>query len=102
MSGKVPPSSKARIKRAATLYEEFTGHDAVECGTVDMPEHDVVAVIGELDGVLYTTIRDGVKESYIHEFKKSSRPLLCVSEDGKQLYIVGGQYIFKDTGINDT
>lgn len=101
MSGKVPPSTKGRLNRAKRLFEEFTGHEANIYEPVDIPEHDTAVLIGELDGLLYTTIRDGVKESYIHEFKTKSRPLLCVSYDGKQLYIVGGRYIFKETGIND-
>jgi len=102
MSGKVPLSSKARLKKAKELFADFTGHEADIVGTVDMPEHDTLMVIGSLDAVCYTTVRDGNKEKYIHEFETpASRPLLCVSHDGKQLYIVGGRYEFLDSGIND-
>ncbi len=58
-------------------------------------------VIGELDGVLYSTVRDGKKEKYIHEFKRKSRPLLIASSDGDSLHIVGGQYEFTNAGIED-
>jgi hypothetical protein len=58
-------------------------------------------VIGELDGVLYTTVRDGKKEKYIHKFKARSRPLLISSSDGESLHIIGGKYAFTESGIND-
>ena len=112
MSGKVPPSSRAGKKsraalmseraRAEDLFERFTGHDAEPLGTVrlpPMPKH--LAVIGELDGVLYTTTRDGQRERYVHEFRKRDKPLLCVSPDGEQLFIVAGRYVFTERGIVD-
>jgi hypothetical protein len=101
MSGKVPLSSKARLKRASKLFEEFTGHDADSIETIEFPDYDTVIAVGELSGVMYDAVRDGELEHYIHEFDKTCRPLLCVSHDGKQLYIVGGRYTFKETGIND-
>lgn len=58
-------------------------------------------VIGELDGVLYTTVRDNQREKYIHRFKKRARPLLVSSFDGHQLRIVGGQFEFTEAGIED-
>lgn len=58
-------------------------------------------VIGELDGVLYNTVRDGVPEKYVHRFRKSSRPLLAASADGTQLEIVGGRFQMTEAGIED-
>lgn len=111
MSGKVPPSSRAQsfttarssYARAARLYERFTGHDVEELGKVNMPPMPkVVAVIGECDGVLYTTTRDGALEKYIHEFADKDKPLLCVSPNGRQLLLVGGAYLFTERGIVDS
>lgn len=112
MSGRVPPSSRAGQKRRAALlsereraedlFERFTGHDAEPIARVrlpPLPEH--MAVIGELDGVLYTTTRDGREEKYVHEFRKRDKPLLCVSPDGEQLFIVAGRYVFTERGIVD-
>ena len=65
------------------------------------PLPKVAAVIGECDGVLYTTVRDGVTERYIHEFRKADKPLLCVSPDGRQILLVGGRYRFTEAGIVD-
>ena len=110
MSGGVPPSSRARgrasgrndIERAADLFERFTGHDAQNETRVTVPPLPrVAAVIGECDGVLYTTVRDGKTEKYIHKFRKSDRPLLCVAPDGRQILLVGGRYRFTEAGIVD-
>lgn len=110
MSGKVPPSSRAEINRsarsqsqkAALLFERFTGHETTKPQTINVdPLPKAVAVIGECDGVLYTTVRDGVKEKYIHEFKHKDKPLLCISPDGRQILLIGGAYVFTERGIVD-
>jgi hypothetical protein len=105
----VPASSalerrRAELLAAARLREDFTGHrprakDVVRIAKPVYP--DAVVVIGECDGVQYTTVRDGEVESYIHRFGKNSRPLLCSSPDGKQLFLLGGAYSFTDRGIVD-
>jgi len=106
----VPPSSRAgmtkstrtQIEQARDLYERFSGHNAVELGSVKIPPLPAVGVaIGEVDGILYSTIRDGVLEKYIHKFRKSDRPLFVVSPDGKVLYLLGGNYNFTERGIVD-
>lgn len=111
MSGQVPPSSRAgkrqrpirsEVDRAADLVERFKGHDAEELGTFYIPDlPSTVAVIGECDGVLYTTVRDGQVEKYIHKFAAKDKPLLCVSPDGQQMIFVGGRYVFTERGIVD-
>lgn len=112
MSGQVPPSSRAGRKsrrallsdyqRAADLFERFSGHDAEELARVKLPTlPKVLAVIGELDGVLYTTVRDGRVERYVHEFADRDKPLLCVTPDGRHLHIVEGRYVFTERGIVD-
>ena len=58
--------------------------------------------IGECDGVLYTTVRDGKIEHYIHEFADSDKPMLAVSPNGRQLILIGGRYKFTERGIVDT
>lgn len=110
MSGRVPPSSRAGINRsvrnqsqkAALLYERFTGHETTKPQIINVdPLPKAVAVIGECDGVLYTTVRDGVKEKYIHEFKHKDKPLLCIRPDGRQILLIGGAYVFTERGIVD-
>lgn len=110
MSGGVPPSSRAGISRrimseadrAADLIERFKGHDAEILGRIELPPiPPALAVIGECDGLLYTTVRDGQTEKYIHEFRARDKPLFAVSPDGLQIYIVGGRYLFTERGIVD-
>lgn len=120
MSGKVPPSSRSRARggfarsrigstgfegdrAAARRIERFTGHDPEIVGTVSFPDLDGVAlaVVGECDGVLYTTVRDGRRERYIHEFAPADKPTLCVTADGRQIVLVGGRYQFTERGIVD-
>lgn len=114
MSGGVPPSSRARqrrstiaskaaqVRRAANLYERFSGHEAEEAGRVKVPRLPPVGVaIGVVDFIGYTTVRDDVTEKYIHKFKPADKPLFVVSPDGKQIYLVGGGYDFTERGIVD-
>ncbi len=112
MSGRVPPSSRARgrkpvsksadIRRAASLYERFSGHEAEAVGRIKIkPLPKVAVLVGDLDFVGYTTIRDGVKEKYIHRFAAKDRPSLCVTPDGKTILVIGGNYTFTERGIVD-
>ncbi len=92
---------RAKLQKAARLYEDFTG-DApqyIERVYVDVPQ--VVLLVGELDAVLYSCHRDGKLEHYRHTFKKSSRPLLVTNETGSALFVVGGRYSFTEKGIED-
>jgi len=100
-SNPIQGSRKRRIVKAKKLYAEFTGHNAVEYENVKLPDDDVGLKVGRCVGIMYETIRDGKKESYLHEFKKASQPDFCVSADGQQIYLIGGNYLFKDSGIND-
>lgn len=99
MSGKVPPS---QVSRAGALYREFSGHEPDETEVIEIPDMPrAVLVIGELEAVIYSTVRDDTAERYIHKFRKQSRAMLCASPDGRQLFIVGGNFEFTDRGIVD-
>jgi len=84
------------------LFKEFTGMEPDFVDKVKVPPVDVGLKIGKCDGILYTTVRDGVTEKYIHEFKKTSRPVLVSSFDGKQLLLLGGKFDFTERGIVDS
>lgn len=111
MSGRVPPSSKAgrhrvtrdELEQAGDLYRRFSGHDPESVGKINLPTPPKAGiVIGTLDGLLYTTVRDGVEEKYIHKFSQRSKPLFVVSPDGKQIFVIGGSYNFTERGIVDS
>ncbi len=97
----VPPSVRLQVKQAEGLFADFTGHDGNLVSVQKPTIPNVMLVVGQCDGIMYTTIRDGKTEKYLHQFKKSSRPLLCSSSDGKSLYLLGGAYDFTDRGIVD-
>lgn len=106
----MPPSSRAgrrrsvsnEIEAASDLRERFTGHDSKPPRSINVPPIPAaVAVIGDCDGILYTTVRDGRTERYIHEFALKDRPKLCVTPDGRQILLVGGRYVFTERGIVD-
>lgn len=112
MSGRVPPSSRAKsrgvysanseVQKAARLYERFSGHEAEEVGRVKIPALPRVAVaIGEVDFIGYTTVRDGRVEKYIHRFNAKDKALFVISPDGRSIYLVGGRYRFTERGIVD-
>mgnify|MGYP001254043250 CR=1 FL=1 len=99
---KAKPQLHSDIAKSAKRYSRFTGHDAYNIGEINLPNPPkAVAVIGECAGILYDTVRDGKLEKYIHEFAKKDRPLFCVSPDGKQLLLVGGNFTFTERGIVD-
>ncbi len=89
------------MKEATELFKSFTGHDAQWFDKYEIPDYSVGLKIGSCDGIMYTTVRDGKTEKYIHKFKKSARPLLVSSYDGQQLIILGGGYNFTERGIVD-
>ncbi len=83
------------------MFKDFRGDEPEDAQKVRLRNPKVGLVIGEMDGVVYTTVRDGKQEKYIHEFKKKSRPLLVSSHDGDSLHIIGGEYEFTERGIED-
>lgn len=93
--------SEAQIEAAARLQADFSGHEPDFVERVDAPDNRVFTPVGNLDGVLYTTVRDGKRERYVHEFRRKSRPLLATSHDGTELRILGGGFRFTEAGIVD-
>ena len=94
-------SRTRRVKDAANLFEGFTGDQGEIVGHVDLPEDDVLMLIGVCEAIAYTAVRDGEKASYQHEFAPSARPALATSSDGKRLYLIAGSYEFTHRGIED-
>ena len=100
------PAASPRVARdyahAVDLYQRFSGHDGAPLATVPVPNAPKVAiVVGYCDGVLYSTVRDGKPEKYIHEFAKRDRPLLLVTPKGERVILYGGNYTFTERGIVD-
>jgi hypothetical protein len=99
-SNPVGPTQSEK-REARKRYADFTGHRSTAGRTVNLPTPRAALKVGTLDGVLYTTVRDGREESYIHKFRKRSRPTLAVGSNGKSLHVLGGEFEFTDRGIED-
>lgn len=91
------------LRKAAALFTDFTGYDDPQVIKVKVDNRPkVMLLIGDVDGILYTTSRDGQVEKYIHKFKRNARPQLLAAPDGKQLFLLGGAYDFTERGIVDS
>lgn len=92
----------SELRKAKSLYSRFSGHDPEVVGKINVPPLPKTGVaIGTVDGIMYTTVRDGETQKYIHQFKHVDKPLFVVSPTGKQLFMIGGSYDFTDRGIVD-
>src|SRR5882724_6002410 len=90
------------VKRAVKAYQDFTGRRPAKVRNSRLPDNDVTGwEMGPMVGVAYEAVRDGKRQQYFHEFKKSARPNLVAQDDGKKLYIEGGKYHVTDRGIED-
>jgi len=95
------PDVDAAIAEAQKRFKSFTGREATTLDRVRVSQPKVALTVGLLDGVPYTTIREGKVMQYMHWFKKRARPLLAVSSDGRSISIVGGRFRFTDAGFVD-
>lgn len=95
-----PVASRDTIK-AARLYQAFTGHEPETLGAIDFKLPKSMMVVGTCDAIEYTTVRAGKTERYRHVFRKSDRPQLLVSGDGKQTILAEGRYEFTERGFID-
>jgi len=89
------------ITKGIDLYRRFREEEPEYIDTVDFETPTVGIIIGSCDTIEYTTRRAGKIELYRHEFDKKSRPLLCSTFDGEQVFLVGGRYNFTEDGITD-
>lgn len=98
----IPDELKEEVSEAIDRFTDFRGDEPDFIETMELkPIDPVMLTIGQCTGIMYETTRDGQKEKYIHQFKKTAQPLLCVSSDGLQLYLIGGSYSVTDRGIED-
>lgn len=97
----------ALLEQAADLYEAFTGMPADSVEKLKLPKVKAGVLIGEVEQIAYNTVRkhgddeEAKLHRYRHTFKKSARPLLATSHDGKVLMILLGDFEFTEQGITD-
>lgn len=84
--------------RAEKLFGDFFDSDPEPSDIREVKgDNTIVAIIGEVNGISYTTTIDGKCETYYHEF--DTRPVFAISSDGYQIYILAGEYKFTEKGI---
>jgi hypothetical protein len=98
---KIREQYAAEIDRADAKLSGFSGHRATHSQVFKAKPFKVGFALGDLVAVEYRAKRDGETDIYRHQFKKSSQPLLSVSDDGKQLAILGGEFRVTERGIED-
>jgi hypothetical protein len=96
------PAPDAEMERAARAYQAFHGERPKEILQLDIPSAPRTAVaLGECLAVIYRGRRDGKTYSFKHTFARRARPYLCFSSDGRQLFLLGGDFKVTDRGIVD-
>lgn len=87
--------------QAVDLFEAFNNEEPQFLDEVYVPDLDrqTLISVGPCLEIAYHA-RDG--HSYRHEFRKKSRPELCVTSNGLHLVLIGGNYRFTKRGITDT
>ena len=104
--------SDREFHATVSIYENFREKKPRRIAVIPVDIPKIVAVIGHVealwktkDGHLgsidYKTTHGRKVALYRHDFAAGSRPLLCVSADGRQLLLLGGRYKFTERGIVD-
>ncbi|HYC63295.1 MAG TPA: hypothetical protein VEC14_01080 [Reyranellaceae bacterium] len=91
--------TRAGVDKARSAFRSFSGAAPGAAMMIPAKMPSVVWLLGELDAVIYHTVRDGRREKYLHRFRQKARPALAVSFDGQQLVILGGGFQVTDRGI---
>lgn len=89
------------MRAAAKLYESFRERTPRRIKKVGIAVPRIAVDIGHVEYIGYRTTHGKKLTLYQHDFGPGSRPLLCVSPDGRQLLLLGGRYVFTERGIVD-
>ncbi|RJP44502.1 hypothetical protein C4587_01825 [Candidatus Parcubacteria bacterium] len=92
-------SREKRLRDGKRLFKNFHGMEVDSVDTIRFPDHDTLVLVGDVTAISYIAHDDG--KEYEHVFRESSAPVLAVSSDGKQLFIIKGRYRFTSRGITD-
>jgi len=93
-----------QLQQAIALYESFREKRPRKLAelTARLPAPgEIVVCMGHVEFIGYRTTHKSKIKLYKHDFAAGSRPLLCVSADGRQLLLLGGHYRWTERGIVD-
>lgn len=97
----VPKGEYEKVQQAIELFKRFRNENPQFIDEITLSIPKVGMVIGQCEGVLYKTRRNGKIEHYIHKFTGKSQPLLCSAWNGYPIFFIGGEYDFTPDGIVD-
>jgi hypothetical protein len=85
------------VRKSWKLFKSFHRKDPRngQLIRVAMEKSDEALEVGQFFGIAYISGGD----IYFHKFNKRNRPLVFVSSDGRQIYILKGGYKFTDRGF---
>ncbi len=89
------------MRAAVKLYEDFREKKPRKIKKIPFAIPRVAVDIGYVEFIGYRTTHGRKLTLYKHDFAAGSRPLMCVSPDGRQLLLLGGRYRFTQRGIVD-
>ncbi len=90
-----------QFKQACSLFESFRDRPPRKIKKVNIDIPTAMVVVGYVEFVGYKTTHSDKVKLYKHDFAPGSRPLLCSSPNGKQLFLLGGRFKFGARGIVD-
>lgn len=92
----------AELQRAVKLYTDFHGEKPRILSHVKfskIPKN--ILQVGKCVGIMYRAKRDGKTLNFLHQFAAHAGPILAATADGRQLLLIGGNYVFTEDGITD-
>ena len=89
------------MRKAVDLYTSFREKKPRKIKRISFDVPEIVACMGHVEAIEYRTTHGKKVTLYKHDFAPGSRPLLCVSADGRQILLLGGRYKWTDRGIVD-
>lgn len=96
--GKSMPGMSDEIRAAWKLFREFHRRGPRKGEVRELVAFDTVALeVGEIVRIQYASKTENVER--FHVFNKKNRPVLFVSADGSQAFILAGGYRFTAKGF---
>lgn len=96
------PGTGKDLARVIERWFNFTGMEPRSIEVLPAPKQpQTLYKLGTLLAVEYEAVKDGKRMAFRHPFKRSARPALAVSPDGRYLGILGGEFQVTDHGIED-
>jgi hypothetical protein len=90
-----PRSSNDIVKIGGTAPEEWIQAMARRAG--ERAPATLGLAVGRFVAITYLSVGDG--QTYTHEFNRKNRPIIYVNSDGRQAYILEGEYRFTRRGF---